>query len=155
MSCQGGLTRPESVGGALIEAAASSPLGLMSGQFAREPGSAGSGRWGGIGSAEYAGAVPEAAGLDGARLGRGGMTVRCRSARALLIAALVSVARNGCPLSAGDTDAGGSEPPGSAAPDSEPPDSGPLENEEPPENEGGDDGDRDAAGSDDGGGGAA
>src|SRR6185312_7991905 len=35
--------------------------------------------------------------------GRGGMTVRCRSARAWLIAAVVRVGRNGSPASAGGT----------------------------------------------------
>src|SRR3954468_18203398 len=34
------------------------------------------------------------------------MTVRCRSARALIIAAFVSVGRNGCPASAGGTEDG-------------------------------------------------
>jgi hypothetical protein len=48
MSCHGGLTRPLSGGGELIDPVdmpgSSAPL-LRSGQLAREPGSAGSGRW--------------------------------------------------------------------------------------------------------------
>src|SRR5688572_16889172 len=77
----------------------------MSGQLARDPGGAsGAGRGVGTGTVRSVAANPPPAGAGGGSvrvLGRGTIGVGRRSARALLIAAVVSVARNGSPASTG------------------------------------------------------
>lgn len=105
----GGVTRPSPVGpsmrrvDSLRAASASSSVGGTSGQLAREPGGAFScsGRVAGTGTLRSVALKPPW--RDSVEVfGRGGMAVgRFRSARALLIAAVVRVGRNGSPASAG------------------------------------------------------